>query len=66
MRIALLIDGEARIALGAKSVRQVCWMLSALDYGNVRNVSQLGKNRDGLQPRVKDEGVGSCWFLGTV
>ena len=49
MRIALLIEGEAMISLGAKSVRQARWMLSALDYGNVRDVSHLGKNRDGLQ-----------------
>ena len=49
MGLALLIDGEAMIFLNAKAVRQAHWMLSALDYGNVRNVSHLGKNRDGLQ-----------------
>ena len=49
MHLALLIEGEAVIALGAKSVRQVCWMLSALDYGNVIDVSRLGKNSDRLQ-----------------
>ena len=49
MRIALLIEGEAVIALGAKSVRQARWMLSALDYGNVRDVSHLGKHRDRLR-----------------
>jgi hypothetical protein len=46
MRIALLIEGEAMISLGAKSVRQARWMLSALDYGKVRDVSHLGKHRD--------------------
>ena len=55
MRIALLIEGEARIALGAKSVRQVCWMLSALDYGNVRNVSHFGKHRDRLPTQGDSE-----------
>ena len=49
MRIALPIEGEAMIALGAKSVRQAHWMLSALDYWNVRDVSHLGKNRDRLR-----------------
>jgi len=39
---------EARISLGAKSIRQARWMLSVLDYGNVRDVSHLGKNRDRL------------------
>ena len=48
MRLALPIDGEAMISLGAKSVHQAHWMLSALDYGNVRNVSHLGKHRDRL------------------
>ena len=48
MRIALLIEGEAMISLGAKSVRQARWMLSALDYGKVRDVSHLGKHRDRL------------------
>ena len=48
MRIALLIEGEAMISLGAKSVRQARWMLSELDYGKVRDVSHLGKNRDRL------------------
>ena len=42
MRIALQI-------IGAKAVHQAHWMLSALDYGSVRNVSHLGKNRDRLQ-----------------
>ena len=40
---------EAMISLGAKSVRQARWMLSALDYGNVMDVSRLGKNRDGFR-----------------
>ena len=44
----LLIDVEAMRALGAKGVRQTHWMLSALDYGKVRDVSHLGKNRDRL------------------
>ena len=48
LRFALLIEGEARISLGAKAVRHADWMLSVLDYGNVRDVSHLGKNRDGL------------------
>ena len=52
MCIALLIEGEARIALGAKSVRQARWMLSALGYGNVRDMSHLGKYREGLQIRA--------------
>ena len=52
MRITLLIGGEAMIALGAKAVHQTDWMLSAPDYWNVRNVSQSGRHRDGLQPRV--------------
>ena len=56
MRIALLIEGEARIALGAKSVRHAGWMLSVLDYGNVRNVSHLSKNKDRL-PIQSDSGV---------
>jgi hypothetical protein len=49
MRIALPIEGETVISLGANAVRHTGWMLSALDYGNVRNVSHLGKNRDRLQ-----------------
>ena len=49
MHIALLIEGEAMISLGTKSVRQVCWMLSAFGYGNVRDMSHLGKNSDRLQ-----------------
>jgi len=48
MRLALLIEGEARISLGAKSVRQARWMLSVLDYGNVRDMSHLGKHKDRL------------------
>ena len=48
MRIALLIEGEAMISLGAESVRHAGWMLSVLDYGKVRDVSHLGKNRDRL------------------
>jgi hypothetical protein len=48
MRIALLIEGEARISLGEKSVRHAGWILSVLDYGKVRDVSHLGKNRDRL------------------
>jgi hypothetical protein len=39
----LLIDVEAMRALGAKGVRQTHLMLSALDYGKVRDVSHLGK-----------------------
>jgi hypothetical protein len=46
--IALPIKGEARISLGAKSVRHARWMLSVLDYGKVRDVSHLGKHRDRL------------------
>jgi hypothetical protein len=46
MRIALLIEGEAMISLGAKAVRHADWMLSVLDYGKVMDVSRLGKNRD--------------------
>lgn len=52
MCIALPIEGEAVIALGPKNVRQARWMLSALDYGNVRNVSHLGKNSEGIQIRA--------------
>ena len=52
MRITLLIGGETMISFGAEAVRHADLMLSALDYGNVRNVSQLGKNRDRLQPWV--------------
>ena len=37
------------ISFGAKSVRHADWMLPALDYGNVRDVSHLGKHRDGLR-----------------
>ena len=48
MGLALPIDGEAMISLGKKSVRHADWMLSALDYGNVRNVSHFGKHRDRL------------------
>ena len=48
MRLALPIEGEAMISLGAKAVHQAHWMLSALDYGNVRNVSHLSKNKDRL------------------
>ena len=49
MRLALLINVKAMRALGAKAVRQAHWMLSALDYGNVMDVSHLGKNSDRLQ-----------------
>ena len=69
MRIALLIEGEAMISLGAKSVRHADGMLSALDYGNVRDVSHLGKHRDGLPIQGDSEvkmGVVSCWLLGTA
>jgi hypothetical protein len=52
MRIALLIEGEAMISLGAISVRHARWMLSVLDYGNVMAVSRLGKNSEGLQIRA--------------
>ena len=69
MRLALPIEGEAMISLGAKSVRHADWMLSVLDYGNVRDVSHLGKHRDGL-PIQGDSGVKmgvvSCWLLGTA
>ena len=69
MRIALLIEGEAMISLGAKSVRHADGMLSALDYGKVRDVSHLGKHRDRLQiqgdSEVKMRG-NSCWLLGTA
>jgi hypothetical protein len=47
--ITLLIEGQAVIALGANAVRHARWMLSALDYGNVRDVSHLSKNRDRLR-----------------
>ena len=43
---------EAMISLGAKSVRQARWMLSALDYGKVMDVSRLGKNSEGIQIRA--------------
>ena len=56
MGLAMPIDGEAMISLGAKAVRQAHWMLSALDYGNVRNVSHLSKNKDRL-PIQSDSGV---------
>ena len=46
---ALPIDGEAMISPGTKSVRHADWMLSVLDYGNVRNVSHFGKHRDGAR-----------------
>ena len=52
MRIALPIEGGARISLGAKSVRHADWMLSVLDYGNVRDMSHLGKNSEGIQIRA--------------
>ena len=52
MRLALPIEGEAMIALGAKAVRQARWMLSVLDYGKVSDVSHLGKNSEGLQIRA--------------
>ena len=52
MRLALPIEGEAMISLGAKSVRQARWMLSALDYGKVMDVSRLGKNSEGIQIRA--------------
>ena len=69
MRIAQLIEGEAMISLGAKSVRQARWMLSALDYGKVMDVSRLGKNSDRLRIQgdleVKMRG-NSCWLLGTA
>ena len=48
MGLAMPIDGEAMISLGEKSVRHAGWMLSVLDYGKVRDVSHLGKNRDRL------------------
>ena len=44
----LPINGEAMISLGAKAVRHAGWILSVLDYGNVRNVSHLSKNKDRL------------------
>ena len=49
MGLVLLVEGEAMISLGAKSVRHEDWMLSVLDYGNVMDVSHFGKHRDGLQ-----------------
>jgi hypothetical protein len=52
MRIALLIEGETRISLGAKAVRWARRMLAALDYENVRNARRLSKSRDRLQLRV--------------
>ena len=45
----LPINGEAMISLGAKAVRHAGWILSVLDYGNVRNVSHLSKNKDRLR-----------------
>ena len=69
LRLALLIEGEAMISLGAKSVRHADWMLSVLDYGKVMDVSRLGKNSDRLQIQgdleVKMRG-NSCWLLGTA
>lgn len=52
MGLALPIDGEAMISLGAKAVHQTHCMLSALDYGNVRGVSHLGKHREGFGSKV--------------
>jgi hypothetical protein len=48
MRIALLIGGEAVMSLGVKDIRHTGFKLAAHNYGNVRNLSQLGKNRDRL------------------
>ena len=48
MHIALPIEGEAVIALGAKSVHHAGFKLAAHNYGNVMDVSRLGKNSDGL------------------
>ena len=48
MGLAMPIEGEAMISLGEKAVRQAHWMLSALDYGKVRDVSHLGKHKDRL------------------
>jgi hypothetical protein len=52
MGLALPIDGEAMISLGEKSIRHADWMLSALDYGNVMDMSRLGKNSEGIQIRA--------------
>jgi hypothetical protein len=52
MGLALPIDGEAMISLGEKSIRHADWMLSVLDYGNVMDMSRLGKNSEGIQIRA--------------
>ena len=59
MGLALPIDGEAMISLGAKAVRHADGMLSALDYGKVRDVSHLGKHRD----RLRIQGDSDSQFL---
>ena len=41
MRIALLIEGQAMISLGAKPVRHADWMLSVLEYGKVTGRSGM-------------------------
>ena len=56
MCLALLIRGEAVIAFGPKNVRQARLMLSVLDYGNVRDMSHLGKYRDRLRIQGDLEG----------
>ena len=48
-RIALLIEGEAVMSLGVKDVRHTGFKLAAYNYGNVMDVSHLGKNSEGLQ-----------------
>jgi hypothetical protein len=48
MRLALLIGGEAMMSLDGKAVRHAGCTIAAHNYGNVRDLSQLGKNRDGL------------------
>jgi hypothetical protein len=41
--------------IGAKAIHQAHWMLSALDYGSVMNVSHLSKNRERLQVQSGSE-----------
>ena len=46
MHLALLIGGEAVMSLGVKDVRHTGFKLAAHNYGNVMDVSHLGKNSD--------------------
>ena len=46
MHLALLIGGEAVMSLGVKDVPHTGFKLAAHNYGNVMDVSHLGKNSD--------------------